>query len=201
MKKWMILLLVAVMLGSVGIAAWQRECEQAVVDGKNAQITKMAEFVNHKYGYSFTREDCIEFIEEDYSEQSGFMWHTVMDTPFVAIFESKGYRVTVTDRKGFLSDDGQIDELNALLCDYFQGSTGLEPEFVRIRDAENGSDIDFTVNQLILTEFNALITSDNVGDFMEEVWQVESLELIFYFVEEEDLQAQIDEILASGAAK
>lgn len=156
------------------------------------QISKMAQFVNEKYGLTFTASDCTYFREEDYEwhgDRLGFGQQ--YEIPYVAIFEKDGKRITVTDRKGFISDDGQLPELNEWMCGYFEEMTGLDIAFVEVREISNGNIVDRTLNHILQYDFNARITEENIDDFMDKVFNCgRKLELLFYFREEADFASQ-----------
>ena len=159
------------------------------------QINKMAQHLNEKYGYSVTADDCFYFREEDYS------WHGDMlgygktyNIPYIAAFRVEGEEIVVADRKGVISDNGQLDEISDLLCAYYGQIVDLNIEYISIRYPGNGNAVDTMINHILQYSFPQKITPENVQDFMECVFDTDDVELTFYFCEEEDIQAQVNEI-------
>lgn len=160
-----------------------------------AKIEKMAQHLNDKYGYQLTAADCTYFRPEDYS------WHGDMlgfgatyNIPNIAAFDVNGELIVAADRKGVISDNGQLDEINKLLCDYFGKKLDLDIEYVDIRGPGNGNSVDRTINHILQYSFPQKITENNVADFLQCVWDTKDVELIFYFCEETDVEAQVDDI-------
>lgn len=197
MKKKHLILLTFVLLAVVTVSiALQLLFPQTSINLLNTgKIKEMAEHLNKKYGYSFSAEDCFYFREEDYTfHGDAFGFGKTYNIPNIAAFQIDGRTIVVSDRNGFISDDGQLDELNQLLCEYFEDLTGLRPEYVAIRNSGNGNDTDFTVNHILQYQFNQRITAENVVAFMDCVWNTEDLELVFYFAQQEDTQLQLEQI-------
>lgn len=162
---------------------------------RRQQIEKMAAYLNDKYGYILAYDDCTYYREEDYHYQQPILdGGLTYDIPYIAIFQKGEEYITVTDRNGFLGDDHQLGELNALLCDYFEQMTGLKIYFVEVRNASNGNTRDHTLNQILHEEFNEKLAANNIDRFVECIWNTNSLQLIFYFTAEEDLHTQINKI-------
>lgn len=165
---------------------------QTSSDGR--QIDQLAQYLNEKYGYSVAKEDCIYFREEDYEPRKGWLGKHC-DVPNIAIFKFDGKTVVTTERKGFYGDDGQLGQMNELLCYYFSNLTGLDIAFAELRKASSGNVEDWTLNELLHHEYNKLLTEDTISDFMDHVWQMEEdYHLIFYFKAEPDLAAQVEKI-------
>lgn len=168
------------------------------VYNRSAKINEMARYVNEKYGYSMSAADVTFFLEEDYTFHGDFFgFGRTFDLPFVAIFEKDGVAITVTDRHGFLSDDGQMEELNDLLCDYFMDHTGLTGlEYVAIRLAQNPNIPDSALSDILQSHWNEKITPENIERFVATVLEKGShLEFVFYFREEADRKAQLQRIM------
>lgn len=160
------------------------------------QVNKMAAYLNEKYGYELDAGDLSDFIEEDYSSRESFIVTVHYDIPYVAVFVKDGKRITVTDRNGFLSDDGQMQELNGLLCGYFEELTGVEGlEYVDIRKAGNGNTGDSALGDILQCHFNEKLTGENIGEFMDAVWEnIYYLDITFYFREAEDREQQLADV-------
>lgn len=190
---WMILVAVmAVAIFAVVIHAVANPF--SVTSGK--QITKMAQYLNDKYGFSLTKEDCTYFREEDYTYHDAFLYGTTYDVPNIAIFRYEDKYITVTDRNGFISDDAQLGELNELLCGYFEERTGLDIAFVEVRNETNGNTKDETLNAYLHHSFNHKLTSENIGEFADGLLNgdFQSMELLFYFTAQPDALQQLNQI-------
>lgn len=199
MKKtgWIILTFSFIFVLLIGIV--MRILFPSGLDNSEADLKKineMAEFINQKYGYSFTSEDVTFFMEEDYSSWESFIVTVEYEIPYVAVFEKDGKRITVTDRKGFLSDDAQLMELNEYICYYCERVTGLENlEYVHIRDATSANIPDQRISDVLQFEFNQKIDENNIDEFMEQLfYRMDYLEMIFYFRETDDREAQLQQI-------
>lgn len=158
------------------------------------KISEMANYLNAKYACHVTVDDCVYFRKEDYSYHDAFLHGTTYDIPNIAIFDYNGKCITVTDRNGFFGDDAQLEELNRLLCGYFEELTGLETAFVEVRLASNGNIKDATLNQILHHQFNEKLTPENIGEFVAYIWDTDWLELIFYYQVGEDLEQQVQQI-------
>lgn len=161
-----------------------------VVDGQR--------YLNEKYGYDAASLRCI------YARTADDSWHgdrlgfgQYYDVPNIAVYEYGDRHIVVTERVGFFGDDAQLEELNALLSNYFSGLTGLETAFVEVRCAHNGNIKDETLNGLLHQSFHEKLTEENIGQFAELLWQVDSLELIFYYKPTDQTDAQLRDITAA----
>ena len=126
-KHWTTIgIVAAVLIFYIAIAIFASSAERA----KNRQIDQMAQYLNEKYGYSVTNEDCIYFREADYSFHKGWIMGTKYDVPNIAIFEFDGKTVVTTERNGFYVDDVQLKELDDQLCGYFRELTVLDIAYV-----------------------------------------------------------------------
>lgn len=153
---------------------------------KEEKLQEMVNFINDKYDLNFSIEDAIYYREEDYSTHKGFLFSEKYNIPYISIFENEGQKITVVDRKGIISDNVQLKEINYFVANYFSNIVGTDIEFVQIRKASNGSIIDDTINKILQYGFNEKITSDNINSFMNEVFKEEDLELIFYIKDSEN---------------
>ena len=158
-------------------------------------IGQMAQYLNEKYGYNVTEEDCVYFREADYSYHKAPIMGWQSDVPNIAIFDYDEKTIVTTERNGFFGDDGQLGELNELLCGYFGELTGLDIAFVELRESANGNVQDWTLNELLHHDYNKLLTSNTIRDFMDQAWQKDAdYHLILYLKAEEDITAQVDKI-------
>ena len=189
-KKWIVIVvLIAVALTCLFLTR-DREMTQRQ---KTEKIVQMAQFLNDKYGYDLSAEDCVYFREEDY-DAHGYLKKIRYDIPHIAIFQHGDERITVTDRNGFIGDDGQLSQLPQLLCGYFEEIIGLPIVYVEVRQPSNPYR-DVTLNKILHRYMNEKLTSENIDTFMDLVWNnYSSLQLIIYFQAEENLEAQLDQI-------
>ena len=158
-----------------------------IVDGQR--------YLKEKYGYDVKSLSCI------YARTADDSWHgdrlgfgQNFDVPNIAIYDYEGRHIVVTERDGFFGDDAQLEELNVLLSAYFSKLTGLDTAFVEVRRSHNGNIKDETLNELLHHSFNEKLTEENIGQFVDLLWQVDSLELIFYFKPADDITAQVRRI-------
>ena len=189
-----IVLVLILTIGALIFAAWQ-----AYTPGDDlfrpSKIHEMAEYLNDKYGYDVSVADCTYFRKEDYSYHNAFPSGITYDVPNIAIFNYQGKRITVTDRNGFMGDDVQLGEIQYLfLPDYFTKRTGIDTAYVEVRRSYNGNIKDETLNELLHHTFNKKITPENVEEFIQLLWEVDSLELIFYYRPTEDIDTQVQKI-------
>lgn len=190
---WIALALILT-IGVLTFAAWR-----AFSPGDDlfrpSKINEMAEYLNEKYGYDVSIADCTYFRKEDYSYHDAFPSGITYDVPNIAIFNYQGKRITVTDRNGFMGDDVQLGDIQYLfLPDYFTERTGIETAYVEVRRSYNGNIKDETLNELLHHTFNKKITPENVEEFVQLLWEVDSLELIFYYKPTEDIDTQVQKI-------
>ena len=155
-----------------------------IVDGQR--------YLKEKYGYDVKSLPCI------YARAADDSWHgdrlgfgQNFDVPNIAIYDYEGRHIVITERDGFFGDDAQLEELNVLLSAYFSKLTGLDTAFVEVRRSHNGNIKDETLNELLHHSFNEKLTEENIGQFVDLLWQVDSLELIFYFKPADDITAQV----------
>lgn len=191
-KKWIILAAILILVVVIIVIALfttpEYKKENTFRIGK---IDKMAAYLNEKYGYSVTAADCIYFRKEDYSYHDAFLYGTTYDVPNIAIFDYNGKYITVTDRSGFLGDDAQLEELNGLICGYFEETLDIKAEFVELWSISGG----ISYNHVLFHSYNQKLTQENIAQFMECIWSSEAdYKLIFYFKAEENLDQQLDHI-------
>lgn len=162
---------------------------------KKEEIYKMADFIKDKYNLDFEAKDCVYYREEDYSRHSDLFGNgTTYNIPYIAVFEHEKDRITVVDRNGMLSDNGQLDELNYYIGRYFEKRVGSNIDFVQIRKTGNGNIEDDTINHILQSKFNEKLTEDNINDFMKEVFKEENLEFIFYVKDSADREDLINRV-------
>lgn len=151
---------------------------------KEETIDKLAGYLNEKYDLSLTASDCVLYIAQNYQTEQYFMSSHTFNIPYVAVFEHNGEYITATDRKGFLSDNAQFEELGYILGEY------LGAEYAVVRDIHNGNIQDYTISRVLQTAFNEKITADTADELFEAILLEEDLEILLYVKEESDLQAQ-----------
>lgn len=193
-KHWMTIgIVAAVLIFYIAIAVFAGNGQ---LSPDTRQIDQMAQYLNEKYGYSVTKEDCTYFREADYSWHKGLIKGTKYDVPNIAIFEFDGKTVVTTERNGFYGDDGQLKELDDLLCGYFRELTGLDITYVDFAEF-----IDWPKNEILHHDYNGLLNENTIHNYMDAAWQKYTrLHLIFYFTAEENLDQQVDEITRGLAA-
>lgn len=162
---------------------------------KKEELLKMTDFVNHKYNTNFKMTDCIYYREEDYSEHRDF-WGVgkTYNIPYLGIFENNMRRITVADRKGKLSDDGQLKELNTYIGTYFSKIIGNKIDFVQVNKTHNGGIDGDIISFVIQEEFGDKITEKNMDDFMNIILKQEDLELLFYIKDSGNVEELIREV-------
>ena len=161
------------------------------------KINELADYLNDKYGYDLTADDCVFYMRENYdSRGSGLTPSSHYDIPYVAAFDVDGKRIIATDRKGFLSDDGQLDQLSDLLCGYYMEKTGLTGlEYVDIRGASHSRIAPPEAGDILQKYCNVLLTEENIGEFVDALFEYgDNVEIAFYFREAEDREQQMEEI-------
>ena len=160
-----------------------------------AKINELAQYLNDKYGYSISSMDCVYFREEDYSYHDGILYGETYNVPYIAIFDYEGKQIAVTDRKGFLSDDAQLEEIYDLIHWYCEKESGLDILFVEITIASDHGGTSSIINKILHHSFNEKVSEDNIDDFMHLLFTSdEGIALTFYFKAEEDQAAQIEKI-------
>ena len=160
------------------------------------EVSKMARFVNDKYGLNFSAQDCIYYREKDNRKHLDYFGHgRTYNIPYIAVFEDGDRQITVADRKGFISDNGQLGELNYMIGDYFSKMIGGRVDYVQVRAAMNGNLPDDTINRVLQYKFNEKVTENNVDRFLDEVFEEENLELLFYMRDVEDRDELLNETI------
>lgn len=184
------LIIVLISVGGISIDFFICKIEVYLDRGiKQEELRKMADFVNEKYGMDFKENDCIYYRKEDYSRHEDILGNGKnYNIPYLGIFEKGKNRITVADRNGKLSDDGQLEELNGYIGNYFSKITGEKIDFVQVRKTGNGNTSDDTINFVLQEKFGYKIIEENIDDFMEIVLKQEDLELLFYIKASDNME-------------
>ncbi len=151
---------------------------------KEEKIEELSAFLNEKYGFELTAQNCVYYTAQDHSTQDYFMGSHTYNIPFVAVFEQNGEYITASDRDGNFSDDYQIEEIG-----YFLGGH-LGFEFAVIRDIHNGNIEDNLLTKVMQNSFGQKVTEDNADELFSEILKTEDLEIILYEKASDDLQMQ-----------
>ena len=158
---------------------------------KEKKIIEMVKYLNDKYDSEYTVSDLVYYREENYDTDGGWFHTEHFNIPFIAIFDNGEKKITVADRKGILSDNGQLGEVNVLISDYFSDITGVDVDFVQIID-EYTMDEKNHIGMTIQNGYNTLITEDNIDLFLKELFKGDSVEIIFYVKDGEDREEKLD---------
>jgi hypothetical protein len=59
--------------------------------------------------------------------------------PYITVFEKENQKITVADRKGVISDNAQLKDLNYYIGDYFSKIVDTDIDFVQISKTYNGN--------------------------------------------------------------
>ncbi len=166
---------------------------------KIKEINKMANFLNKKYNINIQENDCIYYREQDYTRHSDILGNgTTYNIPFIAVFEIDNEQITVADRKGFISDNKQLKELNDIIINYYYKKTGIKFDYVEFGKSYIGSwsGNDNIINTVLQTKFNTLINDQNIEQFINYILQEPDLCIKFYIKEDDkdNLEKQIDNI-------
>ncbi len=155
---------------------------------KNNEISKMASFLNDKYNMNINESDLIYYRKQDYTIHSDIFGNgSTYNIPYIAVFEVNNEKITVVDRKGFISDNKQLKDLNKLIVDYYQKQTGIKFDYIAFRKSYVGSwsGNDNIINIVLQTKFNKLITDKNIEEFINYILEEKDLSIEFY-IEEND---------------
>ncbi len=155
---------------------------------KNNEISKMASFLNDKYNMNINESDLIYYREQDYTRHSDIFGNgSTYNIPYIAVFEVNNEKITVVDRKGFISDNKQLKDLNKLIVDYYQNKTGIKFDYIEFRKSYVGSwsGNDNIINIVLQTKFNKLINDKNIEEFINYILEEKDLSIKFY-IEEND---------------
>ena len=150
---------------------------------KNKEINKMANFLNDKYKMNIQESDCIYYREQDYTRHSGIFGNSfTYNIPYISVFKINNKRITVVDRKGFISDNRQLKDINDILINYYYQKTGIKFDYIEFNKSYGGSSTgnDNIINSVLQTKFNTLITDKNIEQFLNYVLQESDLSISFY---------------------
>lgn len=164
---------------------------------KKEEISKMVNFINNKYSLNLQIDDCIYYREEDYTRHSDIFGNgSTYNIPYIAVFKFDNEEITVVDRKGFISDNKQLKELNKIVSKYFSEETGIEFDFVEFSKSYVGSwsGNDNIINIILQTKFNTLITNENISEFIDYVLEEADLSIEFYIKDNDNKETLINDI-------
>lgn len=150
---------------------------------KEKEIDKMASFLNDKYNINIQESDYIYYREQDYTRHSDILGNgSTYNIPYITVFKNNNELITVVDRKGFISDNRQLKDLNNILIDYYYQKTGIKFDYIEFNKSYGGSwsGNDNVINAVLQTKFNKLINDKNVEQFLEYVLQESDLSISFY---------------------
>lgn len=166
---------------------------------KDEEIDKMVEFLNNKYSINLNADDCIFYDKSNYSRSSDVLGNTVThNVPYSAMFRNGDDVITAYDRDGFISDNGQLKDLNQLLINYFQDKTGLVFDFIEFNKSYVGSPFsnDIVIGEVLQNKFNDLITDDNIEQFVECLLSEPDLAINFYVRNSGDITSLKDSVVS-----
>lgn len=165
---------------------------------KSEEISKMVNFLNNKYNMNIQESDCIYYREQDYTKHSDiFGSGLTYNIPYIAVFKTNNGKITVVDRKGFISDNNQLKDLNQFIIDYYQEKTGIKFDYIEFRKSYGGSwsGNDNIINSVLQTKFNKLITDKNIEELINYILQEADLSITFYIKDDDNNREKlIDDI-------
>lgn len=150
---------------------------------KKKEIKKMASFLNEKYNISIKESDCVYYREQDYTRHSDIFGNgAAYNIPYITVFEYNNELITAVDRKGLISDNKQLEELNDIFINYFYQKTGIMFGYIEFKKSYNGSwsGNDNIINTVLQTKFSSLINDDNMERFLNILLQESDLSITFY---------------------
>ena len=164
---------------------------------KKKEINKMVSFLNDKYSINIMNSDCVYYREQDYTTHNGFMYSTTFNIPYIGVFKYNNELITVADRKGFISDNRQLGEINDILIEYYYNKTGIKFDYIEFSkgSGSNWCGDDNIINIILQTKFNELITDDNVEEFLNYVLQEANLSISFYISNVDNMDVLKDDII------
>lgn len=186
-KKYILIVLAMFVLLTIASCGTENRNTGDNNETKQTKIEEMANFINKKYNLNFDIEDCIYYREEDYSSHTDIFGNgKTYNIPYITVFEKENQKITVADRKGVVSDNAQLKDLNYYIGDYFSKIVDTDIDFVQISKTYNGNIEDYTINSILQNGFNEKITQNNISDFMDKIFKEDDLELLFYVKDTED---------------
>lgn len=167
---------------------------------RTEEILKMVSFINKKYNIDVSIDNCIYYREEDYNNHSDFLGNGYdAFIPYIGLFEYNNEKITVVDRKGILSDNYQLSDINKLITDYFYNQTGIKFDYIEFKKSYYGSYCgdDNIINYILQEKSNNIINENNVKEFIDEILKVDELSIEFYTRDNnEQIRKQITENLS-----
>lgn len=193
-----ILILLATYWGQNCIFEYRNEVEVNRYNTiRKEEISKMVSFINNKYRLNLQIDDCIYYREEDYTRHSDILGNgSTYNIPYIAVFKFGNEKITVVDRKGFMSDNKQLKDLNKIISDYFSEKAGVEFDFVEFGKSYVGSwnGNDNIINTILQTKFNTLITNETISEFIDAVLEESDLSIKFYIKDNDNTETLINDI-------
>ena len=156
---------------------------------KKKEINKMASFLSNKYNINIQENDCIYYREQDYTRHSDIFGNgSTYNIPYITVFRYNDEIITVADRKGFISDNRQLGELNEILTKYYYQKTGIKFDYIGFRKSYVGSwnGNDNIINIVLQTKFNELITDKNIEQFLDCILKESDLSISFYIKDDNE---------------
>ena len=156
---------------------------------KKKEINKMASFLSNKYNINIQENDCIYYREQDYTRHSDILGNgSTYNIPYITVFRYNDEIITVADRKGFISDNRQLGELNEILTKYYYQKTGIKFDYIGFRKSYVGSwnGNDNIINIVLQTKFNELITDKNIEQFLDCILKESDLSISFYIKDDNE---------------
>lgn len=156
---------------------------------KKKEINKMASFLSYKYNINIQENDCIYYREQDYTRHSDIFGNgSTYNIPYITVFRYNDEIITVADRKGFISDNRQLGELNEILTKYYYQKTGIKFDYIGFRKSYVGSwnGNDNIINIVLQTKFNELITDKNIEQFLDCILKESDLSISFYIKDDNE---------------
>ena len=156
---------------------------------KKKEINKMASFLSNKYNINIQENDCIYYREQDYTRHSDIFGNgSTYNIPYITVFRYNDEIITVADRKGFISDNRQLGELNEILTKYYYQKTGIKYDYIGFRKSYVGSwnGNDNIINIVLQTKFNELITDKNIEQFLDCILKESDLSISFYIKDDNE---------------
>ena len=154
---------------------------------KSLQLNKMSKYLNEKYDLNVKESDCIYYRSEDYDYYAGFLsdGHT-NNIPYIAVFKVDNEEITVADRKGFISDNRQLNEINQLLIDYFYKKTQIKFDYIDFREYRSSvtTGNQNYINRILQTKFNEYIDENNIEKLLNYILKERYLTMVFYTKDE-----------------
>lgn len=160
---------------------------------RRKEINKMADFLNNKYNMDIKESDCVYYREQDYTRHSDIFGNgSTYNIPYIAVFKRDNEKITVVDRKDFISDNKQLKDLNDILLTYYQQKTGIQFDYIEFSKSYGGSfrGNDNIINTVLQTKFNVFITDENVEQFINCILQEPDLSITFYIKENSENNAE-----------